>query len=107
MAITTLSMLLTVFVLNLHHIGNRPVPHWIQNLVLVYVARIVGGYQRRVHVSKSSCRGGGAGGGATLMLRNRNVERADVEDEDDDDLDDLDEDEEAGQSFEDDSDLSG
>lgn len=71
MAITTLSMLLTVFVLNLHHIGNRPVPAWILNLVLVYVARVVGGYQRRVHVvgSKSA--------GVSLMLHNLNARKHD------------------------------
>ncbi len=28
MAITTLSMVLTVFVLNLHHVSDRPVPRW-------------------------------------------------------------------------------
>ena len=42
MAITTLSMVLTVFVLNLYHMGDRPVPSWITKLVLVYVARAVG-----------------------------------------------------------------
>ena len=42
MAITTLSMVLTVFVLNLHHITDRPVPHWVKRLVLVYLARMMG-----------------------------------------------------------------
>ena len=42
MAITTLSMVLTVFVLNLYHMGDRPVPAWITRLVLFYVARAVG-----------------------------------------------------------------
>ncbi|KAI0242977.1 Neuronal acetylcholine receptor subunit alpha-4, partial [Lamellibrachia satsuma] len=42
MAITTLSMVLTVFVLNLHHMGDRPVPPWVSNLVLIHVARAVG-----------------------------------------------------------------
>lgn len=42
MAITTLSMVLTVFVLNLHHVTDRPVPLWLHRLVLVYVAKLVG-----------------------------------------------------------------
>lgn len=42
MAITTLSMVLTVFVLNLHHISDRPVPKWAKKLVLVYMARMLG-----------------------------------------------------------------
>ncbi|KAK2175745.1 hypothetical protein NP493_711g03120 [Ridgeia piscesae] len=42
MAITTLSMVLTVFVLNLHHMGDRPVPPWVTRIVLVHVARAVG-----------------------------------------------------------------
>ena len=42
MAITTLSMVLTVFVLNLHHMGDRPVPPWVTRVVLVHVARAVG-----------------------------------------------------------------
>ena len=42
MTITTLSMVLTVFVLNLHHVTDRPVPPWLERLVLVYIARIVG-----------------------------------------------------------------
>ena len=41
MAITTLSMVLTVFVLNLHHITDRPVPRWARTLVLVYLARLL------------------------------------------------------------------
>ena len=41
MAITTLSMVLTVFVLNLHHITDRPVPRWARSLVLVYLARLL------------------------------------------------------------------
>ena len=39
MAITTLSMVLTVLVLNLHHISDRPVPFWLKKLTLVYLAR--------------------------------------------------------------------
>lgn len=35
-------MVLTVFVLNLHHMGDRPVPPWVSNLVLIHVARAVG-----------------------------------------------------------------
>ena len=42
MAITTLSMVLTVFVLNLHHITDRPVPQWVKRLVLIYLARMMG-----------------------------------------------------------------
>lgn len=41
MAITTLSMVLTVFVLNLHHISDRPVPRWARKLVLCYIARLL------------------------------------------------------------------
>lgn len=41
MAITTLSMVLTVFILNLHHITDRPVPKWLRRLVLVYLARLL------------------------------------------------------------------
>ena len=41
MAITTLSMVLTVFVLNLHHVTDRPVPAWAKKLVLVYLARLM------------------------------------------------------------------
>ena len=41
MAITTLSMVLTVFVLNLHHVGDRPVPRWLRQLMLVYFARLL------------------------------------------------------------------
>ena len=41
MAITTLSMVLTVFVLNLHHISDRPIPRWVRTLVLVWMARLL------------------------------------------------------------------
>ena len=41
MAITTLSMVLTVFVLNLHHVTDTPVPNWVRRLVLVYLARFM------------------------------------------------------------------
>ena len=41
MAITTLSMVLTVFVLNLHHIQDRPVPPWAKTLFLRYLARML------------------------------------------------------------------
>jgi hypothetical protein len=41
MAITTLSMVLTVFVLNLHHINDRPVPAWLKTLMLHYLARLM------------------------------------------------------------------
>ena len=46
MAITTLSMVLTVFVLNLHHIQDRPVPQWMKRLLLVYLARVLCMYQK-------------------------------------------------------------
>ena len=42
MAITTLSMVLTVFILNLHHITDRPVPRWVRRLVLLYLGRVLG-----------------------------------------------------------------
>ena len=41
MAITTLSMVLTVFVLNLLHISDRPVPPWIKKYVCCYLARMM------------------------------------------------------------------
>ena len=41
MAITTLSLVLTVFVLNLHYVTDRPVPRWAKKLVLVYLARLL------------------------------------------------------------------
>ena len=41
MAITTLSMVLTVFVLNLHHINDRPVPAWAKTFMLHYLARVM------------------------------------------------------------------
>lgn len=42
MAITTLSMVLTVFVLNLHHISDRPVPPLVRKVVFIYLARVLG-----------------------------------------------------------------
>ena len=42
MAITTLSMVLTVFVLNLHHISDRPVPVWARKVILIYLAKMLG-----------------------------------------------------------------
>ena len=41
MAITTLSMVLTVLVLNLHHVTDRPVPKWAKKVILVYLARLL------------------------------------------------------------------
>ena len=41
MGITTLSMVLTVYVLNLYGISDRPVPCWAQRLVMVHMARLV------------------------------------------------------------------
>ena len=40
MAITTLSMVLTVMVLNLHSISDRPVPRWMQVVILEYMAKL-------------------------------------------------------------------
>ena len=41
MAITTLSMVLTVLVLNLHFMTDTPPPEWAKKVVLVYLARIL------------------------------------------------------------------
>lgn len=40
MAITTLSMVLTVMVLNLHSISEKPVPRWMKILILHYLAKL-------------------------------------------------------------------
>ena len=40
MAITTLSMVLTVFILNLHGIADRPVPAFVRIVVLVHLAKL-------------------------------------------------------------------
>ena len=40
MAITTLSMVLTVFILNLHGISDRPVPTFVRIVVLVHLAKL-------------------------------------------------------------------
>ena len=42
LTITTLSMVLTVLVLNLYGIGDRPVPGWIKHLILIHLARLLG-----------------------------------------------------------------
>ena len=42
MAMTTISMVLTVFVLNLHHNTERPIPAWATNVVFVTVAKLMG-----------------------------------------------------------------
>ena len=41
MAITTLSVLVTVFVLNLYGMKERPVPPWAKRVFVVYVARLL------------------------------------------------------------------
>lgn len=41
LAITTLSMVLTVLILNLHYTNDRPVPYWTKRIMLVYVARLL------------------------------------------------------------------
>ncbi len=40
MAITTLSMVLTVLVLNLHSISERPVPRWLRIVIVHYLAKL-------------------------------------------------------------------
>ena len=40
MAMTTLSMVLTVLVLNLHELSERPVPRWAQIVFLRYLSRL-------------------------------------------------------------------
>ncbi len=40
MAITTLSMVLTVMVLNLHSVTERPVPYWVRIILLHHLSRI-------------------------------------------------------------------
>ena len=40
MAITTLSMVLTVMVLNLHSVSERPVPRWVKIVILKHLARL-------------------------------------------------------------------
>ena len=42
MAITTLSMVLTVFVLNLHHVTDKPVPQLAKKIVFLYIAPLLG-----------------------------------------------------------------
>ena len=41
LAITTLSMVLTVLILNLHYTNDRPVPYWTKRIMLFYVARLL------------------------------------------------------------------
>ena len=43
MAMTSLSIVLTVFVLQLHHVGphQKPVPNWIRKVVVDYIARLI------------------------------------------------------------------
>ena len=40
MAITTLSMVLTVLVLNLNAISERPVPYWVRVVILDYIGKL-------------------------------------------------------------------
>lgn len=42
LAITTMSMVLTVLVLNLYGISDRPVPRWVKSLILTCLARTLG-----------------------------------------------------------------
>ena len=43
MAMTSLSIVLTVFVLQLHHVGphQKPVPNWIRKVVIDYISKIL------------------------------------------------------------------
>lgn len=43
MAMTSLSIVLTVFVLQLHHVGphQKPVPRWIKRLVIDFIAKAI------------------------------------------------------------------
>ncbi|ESO03736.1 hypothetical protein HELRODRAFT_173437 [Helobdella robusta] len=45
LAITTMSMVLTVLVLNLYGIADRPVPPWMKKLFLVHLASFLGMFQ--------------------------------------------------------------
>ena len=59
MAITTLSMVLTVFVLNLHHIEDRPVPRLVKQIVLFYMAHLLGVNVKDRGQAAKCCRKGG------------------------------------------------
>ena len=52
MAITTLSMILTVLVLNMHYNTDRPVPAWSTNVIFIGLARLMG--KIRKHLSSPS-----------------------------------------------------
>ena len=54
MAITTLSMVLTVFILNLHGIADRPVPSYVRILVLVHLAKLFCMSQQLPEVNKTN-----------------------------------------------------
>ncbi|MFG1588320.1 hypothetical protein ACDT12_13725, partial [Staphylococcus aureus] len=41
-AITTMSMVLTVLVLNLYGVADRPVPMWMKKVFLVHLAKMLG-----------------------------------------------------------------
>ena len=41
MAITTLSMVVTVIVLNLHQVSDKPIPPWVEKIVFLYLARML------------------------------------------------------------------
>jgi len=42
LVITTLSMVLTVLVLNIYGTTDHPVPAWMRDLVLIFIARALG-----------------------------------------------------------------
>lgn len=54
MAMTSLSIVLTVFVLQLHHVGphQKPVPKWIRKTVINYIAKVI---CMRNHLSSYYC----------------------------------------------------
>jgi hypothetical protein len=80
MAITTLSMVLTVFILNLHHVADRPVPLWAKKVVLIYLARALGICSlsleeiKRGHQSRNA----GSDQGHSTSSKNHVVRRASV-----------------------------
>ena len=58
MAITTLSMVLTVMVLNLHSISDRPVPRWMRVIILDYLAKLFCkcDYKVNTETDRDNCR---------------------------------------------------
>ena len=70
MAITTLSMVLTVCVLNLHHMSDRPVPGWVHRLVLQGLATCLRMHGiKRAHQKRKSALTQHANGDVTQRRR--------------------------------------